>query len=58
MVEEARRVERVVEKVFDEKEWSPNTQPMHDDKSPGPHSLKINFCNRMWACVVSGLCGD
>ena len=36
MVEEARRVEIVVGMAFDEKEWSPNTQPMHDGKSPGP----------------------
>ena len=47
----------MIGKAFDE-EWSPNTQPIHGGKSPGSHGLQIDFCNRTWGCVVSGVCGD
>ena len=39
-----------------EKEWSQNSQPMHDGKSPGPLAIHFVLCNRMWVCVVSAIC--
>ena len=42
-------------KVLDEKEWSPNTQPMLGCKSPGLHD-QTDFCNRVWRYVASGAC--
>ncbi len=40
--------------AFDEKEWSPNTQPMQEGKSSCLHGPKIDFCNRMRACCEWG----
>ena len=41
-----------------EKEWSQNSQPMHDGKSPGPLAIQLVLCNRKWACVVSAICDE
>ena len=41
-----------------EKEWSQNSQPMHDGKSPGPLAIQLVLCNRKWVCVVSAVCDE
>ena len=41
-----------------EKEWSQNSQPMHDGKSPGPHAIQLVLCNRRWVYVVSAICDE
>ena len=38
-----------------EKEWSQNSQPMHDGKSPGPLAIQLVLCNRKWACMVCAI---
>ena len=40
------------------KEWSQNSQPMHDDKSPGPLAIHLVSCNRKWVCAVSAICDE
>ena len=39
-----------------EKEWSQNSQPMHDGKSPGPLAIQVVLCNRKLACAVCAIC--
>ena len=34
-----------------EKEWSQNSQPTHDGKSPGPHAIQLVLCKK------DGMCG-
>ena len=41
-----------------EKEWSQNSQPMHDGKSPGPLAIQVVLSNRKWAGVVSAICDE
>ena len=39
-------------------EWSQNSQPMHDGKSPGPLTIHLVLCNRKRACAVSAICDE
>ena len=41
-----------------EKEWSQNSQPMHDGKSPGPLAIYLVLCNRNWAFAHEGKTED
>ena len=41
-----------------ENEWSQNSQPMHDGKSPGSLAIHLVLCNREWTCVVSAICDE
>ena len=42
-------------KPFDEEECLENSQAMHVGKSPGPDGLPIEFWNKVWSRVASGL---
>ena len=58
MKEEERIVVGKEKEKEKEKGWSQNSQPMHDDKSPGPYAMQLALCNRKWACVVSAVCDE